>query len=155
MDNAETKFKEEIRSANLEQKVNGTPNECPDQAYKTISDTITNAYDKYFPLIETRFRRDRHDVQPWMNDDLRSKITSKDKIYLKYRKAKEGSTEKAGFKDELNSHNQEISSDIIEAKKTFYSHKIELYKNDMKKTWSTINQIINRRRTKTKYPSFF
>ena len=123
MDNAEAKFKEEIRSANLAQKVNETPNECPEEAYKIISDTITNAYDKYFPLIETRFRRDRHNVQPWMNDDLRVKIAVKDKIYVQYRKAKEGSSEKAGLKSELNSHNFEISSGIIETKKTFYAQK--------------------------------
>ena len=54
----------------------------PSPTYKIISDTITNAYDKYFPLIETRFRRDRHNVQPWMNDDLRVKIAVKDKIII-------------------------------------------------------------------------
>ena len=82
MDNAEAKFKEEIKLANLEQKVSNTPERCPNDAYKIIADTISNAYNRYFPLIETRFRRDRHSVQPWMNDQLLSKISAKDKTYV-------------------------------------------------------------------------
>ena len=155
VDNAEIKFKEDIISANLEQKVNTTANDCPNAAYQTISDTIIKAYDKNYPTVRTKFRRDRHKVQDWMNDDLLKKIAEKDKVYVRSKKAKAGSPEKSELKCRLNALNQEINSGIINAKSSHYAEKIEVYKNDMKKTWTTINQIINRRRAKTKYPPFF
>ena len=43
----------------------------------------------------------------------------------------------------------------MEAKSSHYAEKINKYKGDMKKTWGTINQIINRRRAKTNFPPFF
>ena len=139
----------------MEQLVRDTPGGCPDQAYKYIHDTVSNAYNRNYPLVETRFRRDRHKVQPWMTDDIIKKISKKDKIYVTFRKAKEGSIEKINLKGELDAHNNEINCMIMEAKNNFYSQKINEYKDDMKKTWSTINQIINKKRTKTKYPPFF
>ena len=38
--NAEANFKSDIRAANLEHRVKETSNNCPDQAYKIISDTV-------------------------------------------------------------------------------------------------------------------
>ena len=153
--NAEAKFKNDITTANLEQRVRDSPNDCPDQAYKTIADTVTEAYNKNFPLIETRFRRDRHKVQPWMTDELLKKISLKDQIYAQFRKAKVDTPLRSELKAELDLRNHEISADIVAAKNNFYSQKIEEYKNDIKKTWTTINQIVNKRRSKTKYPPFF
>ena len=90
-----------------------------------------------------------------MTDELLVKISQKDTIYVNYRKAKAGSPLKSRLKIELDGKNHEISADIILAKSSHYSKKIEEFKNDIKKTWTTINQIVNKRRTKTKYPPFF
>ena len=94
-------------------------------------------------------------VQPWMHDDLLKKISVKDKVYVASKKAKEGSPEKAELKNTLKQLNHEISGDIVDSKANYFEGKINQYKNDMKNTWATINQIINKKRTKTKYPPFF
>ena len=120
-----------------------------------ISDAVTESYNKNYPVKVTRFRRDRHKVQSWMTDEILEKITAKDKLYVQTKKAKNGSTEKRELKNQLDLSNQDINRNIIEAKSNYYSEKISNYKNDMKKTWSTINEIINRKRTKTNYPPFF
>ena len=73
---------------------------------------------------------------------------------MKTKKAKKGSVEKAQCKAQLKSLQQEISRNIMEANSSHYAEKINKYKGDMKKTWGTINQIINRRRAKTNFPPF-
>ena len=80
-----------------------------------------------------------------MTDEILEKITAKDKLYVQTKKAKNGSTEKRELKNQLDLSNQDINRNIIN-KSNYYSEKISNYKNDMKKTWSTINEIINRKR---------
>ena len=43
----------------------------------------------------------------------------------------------------------------MEAKRTYYEKQIEKFKGDSKKTWGTIFEIMNKKRTKSRLPPFF
>ena len=155
MDNAEENFKIDFANLELTNKIDPSPHACADKSYDTIITHLQSLHNKHFPVKETRFRRDRHSVQPWMTDDLLHLIKSKDKFYVRHRKAKPNSPEKALLKHHLKSLTQRINQSIIEAKQSYYDREITKNNNDMKSTWRTINEMLNKKRSKTKYPPFF
>ena len=89
-----------------------------------------------------------------MTDIILLNIKLKDDTYVKYRKAK-SPLEKARLKSKLKQMEKDLVEWINEAKSKYYTNELELYKNDVKKTWNTIKQAIYSRRHKPKYPEFF
>ena len=45
-----------------------------------------------------------------------------------------------------------VSKNIKDAKKIFYHKTFTAYKNDMKKTWATINETLNKNKNKNDFP---
>ena len=153
VDNAMENIKEEVRKANLSQQI--SDQNSPDQNYNKIADTIKEAYDKNFPSVQKRFRRDRHKIQPWMTNAILEKIKLKDKLYVKQRKANPNLESTKALKDKLKEAVRELNFLIMDAKKEYYANKITRHKNDIKKTWGIISEIMNKGRKKSNFPPFF
>ena len=153
VDNAMEKIKQDVQNAQLDQKT--SLERTAEENYSTISDAITDSLEKNIPTIKTRFRRDRHSLKPWMTDDILKKIKDKDKLYNKVRKSKPNSDTHSSNKTLLKTKIREINQEIMDAKKTYYAKQIEKFKGDSKKTWGTIFEIMNKSRTKSRFPPFF
>ena len=48
-----------------------------------------------------------------------------------------------------------VKNKLGETKQTYYFDKFTAQKNDLKKTWSTIDETLNRKRKTTEYPDEF
>ena len=48
-----------------------------------------------------------------------------------------------------------LNKTIRNAKKQYYSNQFDLYKNDAKKTWDILREIIHRNKKKTEFPTKF
>ena len=153
VENAFENIKDEVREAKLEQKT--SIDEPADKNYSVIADTIKNSYEKNIPTVKKRFRRDRHKINSWMTDSILERIKEKDVLYNKIRKSKGGSKNTENYKEKLRDAVRETNRAISIAKKVHYSRQIEKFKNDSQKTWRTISEIMNKNRSKTKYPPFF
>ena len=90
-----------------------------------------------------------------MTDSILERIKEKDVLYNKIRKSKGGSKNTENYKEKLRDAVRETNRAISIAKKVHFSRQIEKFKNDSQKTWRTISEIINKNRSKTKYPPFF
>ena len=55
----------------------------------------------------------------------------------------------------LKTFNKILKNSIRVAKKDFFKSRFERYKNDIKKTWITINGILNRHKKRNKFPEYF
>ena len=153
VDNAMENIKNEVRQAQLETST--SLDQSPEENYAIIADTITTALNKNVPIVKKRFRRDRHSLKPWMTDSILSKIKEKDKLYNKVRKAKINSENHVTNKILLKGKIREINQEIMDAKRTYYARQIEKFKGDAKKTWGTIFEIMNKNRSKSRFPPFF
>ena len=58
-------------------------------------------------------------------------------------------------KNNLSIYNKILEKTIRNAKKSHYEFIFEKYKNDNKKTWNLINNILNKSKGKKSYPKFF
>ena len=90
-----------------------------------------------------------------MTDSILERIKEKDVLYNKIRKLKGSSENVETLKEKLRDAVRETNRAISIAKKVHYARQIEKFKNDSQKTWRTISEIMNKNRSKTKYPPFF
>ena len=81
-------------------------------------------------------------IYPWITKGLLKSIKTKNKLYkeCKKRPTERRITKFKEFRNKL--HNL-----IRISKRTFYNNKFQTSKNDMKKTWKTINNILGRKKS--------
>ena len=147
-------FRNGLATSNLLNSLDPSPDGNPEETYQKIDSAIATLRNEHFPLKKIRFKRHAHKINPWMTDIILLNIKLKDDTYVKYRKAK-SPLEKARLKSKLKQMEKDLVEWINEAKSKYYTNELELYKNDVKKTWNTIKQAIYSRRHKPKYPEFF
>ncbi len=65
------------------------------------------------------------------------------------------SAQYAGLKNNLEVYNNILSKSIRLQKKLYYQACFKKYKHDMRKTWQTINEVLNKTRKKKTFPEYF
>ena len=90
-----------------------------------------------------------------MTDEILKMIEFKDKLYKI--KVLQPLDSEAFFEAKTNLYNYSIllQQKINDVKKAFYHKKFDDYKNDARKTWSTINDILARKKVKNTFPDYF
>ena len=78
-----------------------------------------------------------------MTADILRAIKYRDHVYKTYLSKPTNSAEKAFYKTILGTCNNILKKDTREAKNTYYCNEFNKYKKDIRKTWDTINSILN------------
>ena len=122
----------------------------PKSAFDSFAKVIKEKYDICFPYIEVRKNRRKFPDKPWMTKDLLTHRIRKDNA-LKDRVKDPSDENKFKFKDISKAYNKEIRR----AKDDYYERKFEEYVSNSKKTWSLINEVIQKSKNKHSLPSIF
>ena len=127
----------------------------PNINYKVLENTIIESREKHLPFKKKRFKKYIHKLSPWMTDEILKMIEFKDKLYKI--KVLQPLNSEAFFEAKTNLYNYSIllQQKINDVKKAFYHKKFDDYKNDARKTWSTINDILARKKVKNTFPDYF
>ena len=90
-----------------------------------------------------------------MTDEILKMIKHKDKLYKI--KVLEHRDSFAYFeaKTNLDTYSTLLQQKINQVKQAFYHNKFNEYKNDARKTWSTINDVLARKKVKNTFPDYF
>ena len=86
----------------------------------------TRILDKVAPIKENI----KHKTEPWMNSDILENIHSRDKLLYQFKKTNDPEVYIKFYKIR-----NKIQRDIKKAKASYFSNKIEAYKNDPKGLW--------------------
>ena len=89
--------------------------------------------------IEKMYNRKKDPLSPWITKGLLKSINKKNKLY-KYYLQSPTSEKLRKFK----TYKNKLNMLIHKSKRMFFFKKIEKSKNDMKKTWNAINDIIGK-----------
>ena len=121
--------------------------ESSSEAYNRLHEIITETYDKAFPIGKplTRYKA----KIPWVDGYLKNLIKQKNKMYIKT--IKHPSVENNQNYKRLKAL---VITNLKHAKINYYNNLLLDVKNDMKKYWSTLKEIIGKNNVKN-YPSFF
>ena len=125
----------------------------PNDNYNILSSILQQAKNRHIPKKIQRLNRRKHCIEPWMNKELLTLINKKNDKYRDWKSTNndvEYEVKKINFKTF-----EKIVKDIRAAKREYYFKTFTSQKNDMKKTWKTIDETLNRRKNKCKFPSEF
>ena len=121
--------------------------EDPNKSMKNFIKKLNKLVNKHMPLRKVT-RKEQTYMKPWINQYLLRKIEKKNKIYRKFLK-----TKRSDYKEEAKRLNNEITSTTRRNKKEYYAKYFADHKNDLKKVWQGIKEIINIKHKSQNSPS--
>ena len=83
-----------------------------------------------------------------MTQGILKSINSKDKLYKTLIRTPQNSLQYDTIKTNFKTFKNIIRKSIVEAKKAYYHKTFKKYSNDLRKTWQTINETLNRQNKK-------
>lgn len=121
----------------------------PERAYNVFDTKINRILNTHCPIKTSKVSKRQTPKKPWVTPGLIKSIFTKDKLYKQYitKPSPENKLKYTKFRNILNSL-------LRTSKKNHFSSQLNLHKNNMKKTWQTLNNILGRNKT-DKPPSHF
>ena len=137
-------FVTEISNANIYDKLQKNLNTNPNHNYEILLKHLLNAKLKHIPKKVKNFNKRRHSKEKWMTKELLQEIVTKNKMYVTWKTTSVNHNNYEQIKQRFKSYEKIVKKDIKEAKQRYFDQIFTAYKNDMKKTWKTINETLNR-----------
>ena len=147
-------FKSSINKANLITQFDLNPLGDPNVNYNILAHALSEAKQKHIPRKVKRFNKRKHFKHKWMTNDLLTLINKKNDRYRDWKSTTDNilyEIKKINFK----TFEKIVNNEITAAKSLYYFNTFTAQKNDMKKTWSTINETLNRSKNKSDLPNKF
>ena len=122
----------------------------PTESYESFFKEFFEIYDKFFPLKTYKTKNIKRDNNLWITRGLIKSSKTKEKLYKKFIKKPTRNNEQnyKKYRNKLN-HLTRI------AKKNYYCKKFCQAQNDIKSTWKTINQLLDKQKSKSSLPRSF
>ena len=130
-------------------------NTNPNHNYEILLKHLLNAKLKHIPKKVKNFNKRRHSKEKWMTKELLQEIVTKNKMYVTWKTTSVDHINYEQIKQRFNSYEKIVKKDIKEAKHRYFDQIFTAYKNDMKKTWKTINETLNRNKKNFNVASIF
>ena len=127
----------------------------PTENLTTLNILISQAKDKHLPIKLVKFNKHKHKKSNWISIGIIRSITYRDKLYMRLKQVPIDSEMYTHLKTNLETY-QVIQKRLIRnAKKAYFQKKFDKYKGDIKNTWQTITEILNRTRSPQNLPDAF
>ena len=149
------KFKSEINDAGICYMLNTTNHANPNDNLNILNEVISKAKDKHLPVRMIKFSKYKHGKSQWITKGIIRSIAYKDKLYMKLKQTPTDSDQYINHKINFATYQRIVKKFIRNAKKTYYQNRFEKCKNDIKQTWCTIKEVINRTSKKLEFPDHF
>ena len=148
-------FREELSEIDISSLLNVNLFTDPNIDYNKFVKIITKNYDKHFPEKCVKFNKYKHKLSNWITSGILKSIEFRDKLYKRLKMCSSESDEYELLKHNLKIYNSYLNQCIRTAKKDFYYNEFSKYKNDIRKTWDTLKEVINKKTFKSDFPAIF
>ena len=152
-ENSMNAFKNAIQSQNLLNKINQSITGDPNHTFEVIQSEINKAKALHLPSKRVRFNKYKHKNKNWITSGIIKSINFRDKLYTKFKSCKTSDPSLSMHKSRYNNFNKILKKTIKEAKSNFYGNEFSKHSDNIKKSWQTINQILNRDRKSNQFPT--
>ena len=134
-------FDNELKSLNIYDQLDHMLNHNPQENYDTFTHLVQFAKEKHLPKRMVKYNKKKHKKCKWMTNEILKSINKKDKMYkLLVQTPRENLIHYNTLKDNFKCFRATLRKNIREAKRLYYVRIFNIYKNDIKKTWSIINE---------------
>ena len=127
----------------------------PNLNYNKLHGILHELHEKHFPNKEVRFNKYKHKKSTWITIGIMNSIKHKDKLYRILKQTCQNDESYNVFALNLRVYKNILNSAIRKAKRIHYAHLFDLYKTNMRKTWETIKQLLNKNYKQFEFPSTF
>ena len=148
-------FNTELNNANIYDSLDNSLATDPTQNLNILNYAISQAKRKHIPSRIVKFNKHKHKKSTWITNGIIRSISYRDKLYLELKRLPSDSERHANLKVNLKTYQSILRRLIRDTKKCYYQHQFDKFKNDIKNTWGTIKQILNRTRSKENLPEAF
>ena len=145
----------ELHEQNITTQISTNPFSNPNTTYDKLLSIIDYARSKHTPSRILKFHKHKHKKQEWITKGILKSIRYRDNLYKQIKITDRNSISYNIHKTNLSTYNRMLKQSIRIAKNLYYSSCFQRYKNDIKKTWATINNIMNKKVNKSEYPELF
>lgn len=141
------KLIDELTETCVTDKLDKNEDADADKNFTLMSDIVTKAYNKHFPLVKVKFDKYKHKGSDWITDGIIQSIKQRNKLYKNLKNTSKDDDRYGNLETQLKNYNKILKRSIVLAKKKYYSNLFDKYQNDIRKTWKTINRLLNRDKT--------
>ena len=136
-------FRSKISTTILTEKMDCSPDGDPDSNFEQLLSCIKSIKDETLIDKKVRFDKRKHPLNPWMTRAILTSINRRNSMYKKL-KTFTGSLDKfIVLEHQLENFQKVLRNSIKLAKKDYNSRQIELNKDDPRKLWKIINNIVS------------
>ena len=114
-----------------------------DFSIELLNEKILSCYNYCCP-IKTKTISVKDQKKPWITSEIKESIKKRQNNYLLYRR-------NLMSKREYNAYRNKVNDDIRSSKRNYFHRLFHNIKNDVKKTWSTINNVLCGSSRKSKF----
>ena len=147
-------FETAIGNTDLLSQFDLNPLADPNFNYNFLSSAIDHAKTKHIPKKTRKFNKRKHKKEPWMTNNLLAHINRKNDMYREW-KSTSNNEEYENKKINFKTFDKIVTEEIKNAKHQYYFDTFTSHKNNIKKTWKTIDETLNRGKRRTQFPNEF
>ena len=129
------KFKYKLRTVSWDSITNSSDT---NKAYDNFIEIFSPLYDKCFPKKKIKLKPQKYN-NPWITKGIKKSSKRKQKLYKKFLKNRNEKNEKL-----YKSYKRLFESVRCKSKRIYYSIKILEFKNNAKKTWGVMKELISK-----------
>ena len=119
-----------------------------------LLEKISNAIKKFSSTKTCRPHKHKHKMNPWITFGIIRSIRFRDKLFKRLKQTELGSLQYEELKTNLATYNNILKKTIREAKKQYYSNAFYNSRDDPKKTWKIISQVLRKGNTADDLPEY-
>ena len=109
------------------------------EAFSTFHQRFCDLFNKHFPKRKVKVKFNNH--KPWLSDSLKRCIKHKNRLYYKSVKVRTAYNELM-----YTTYRNKLKNILGKAEQDYYAKLLEANKSNMRKTWSIIKQVINKKK---------
>ena len=114
------------------------------EKYNKFLEIYENCYNSAYPKVSKKIKNQRSTGKPWIMKWLQEACDRKNKLYDIFIKHPTTENKKAYTK-----YKKWTEAQVYKAKRKYYNNQISKFNSNAKKQWKTMNEIINRRKSKS------
>ena len=142
-------FVTELRNMNITDSLNNNVNANPSKNYDTFIKLLQDAKDKHLPVRKIKFNEYKHKKNKWITSGILKSIKTKNKLYKVLPQTDTENVEAfESIKIKFNKFHNILRQSTKEVKRIYVVKTFEMFKYDIKQTWSTINETLHRKKKK-------
>jgi hypothetical protein len=127
----------------------------PNLNFNILDDIIQQALERNMPTRYVKLHKHKHKKSQWITFGILRSIKFRDSMYKRLKNTPPSEPLYDTLKVNLRTYNTILRKSIRMAKANYYHSCFEKYKNDIKSTWMTIKEVINRTNKTKKFPESF